>query len=194
MASVYKKRGTWYARVKDATGASRSLATKAANKTEARRLAHDLERRAERQRHGLEPAPGDSSMTLGDLCAWWLRERCPEASADGEKRRIDLHVTRTDLGDLPVPHVTPAALDGRLRDMEQAGAAPASVNKLRAVLHTVFSRAIKAQLWTGANPVAAVETRRVPRRAYATLRAEDVPVLLLPLTRNRVNLDGVPAS
>lgn len=52
------------------------------------------------------------------------------------------------------------------------------MNKLRAVLHTVFSRAIKAQLWTGANPVAAVETRRVPRRAYATLRAEEVPVLL----------------
>ena len=52
------------------------------------------------------------------------------------------------------------------------------MNKLRAVLHTVFARAIKAQLWTGANPVAAVETRRVPQRAYATLRAEEVAVLL----------------
>lgn len=57
MASVYQKRGTWYARVKHATGAWRSLATKAANKTEARRLAEDIERRAERQRHGLEPLP-----------------------------------------------------------------------------------------------------------------------------------------
>lgn len=81
MASVYQKRGTWYARVKDARGAWRSLAAKAASKSEARR-------------------------------------------------------------------------------------------QLRAVLHTVFARAIKAQLWTGASPVAAVETRRVPRRAYATLRTE----------------------
>jgi integrase len=176
MASVYQKRDTWYARVKDATGAWRSLATKAANKTEARRLAEDIERRAERQRHGLEPLPGDS--TMAELCGWWLRERCPEASEDGERRRLDLHVTRKPLGDLPLAQVTPPALDGRLRDMEREGAAPASVNKLRSVLHTVFARAIKAQLWTGANPVAAVETRRVPRRAYVTLRAEEVPLLL----------------
>ncbi len=178
MASVYQKRGTWYARVKDATGAWRALATKAANKTEARRLAQDLERRAERQRHGLDPLPSDATMSLGELCSWWLRERCPEASVDGERRRLELHVTRTALGDVPLAQVAPAALDGRLREMERDGAAPASVNKLRAVLHTVFARAIKAQLWTGANPVAAVETRRVPRRAYATLRAEEVPVLL----------------
>lgn len=178
MASVYQKRGTWYARVKDAMGAWRSLATKAASKTEARRLAEDIERRAERQRHGLEPLPGDSTMTLGELCAWWLRERCPAPSIEGERRRLDLHVTRAPLGNVPLAQVTPAALDGRLREMERDEAAPASVNKLRAVVHTVFSRAIKAQLWTGANPVAAVETRRVPRRAYGTLRAEEVPVLL----------------
>src|SRR5512133_1421969 len=123
MASVYLKRGTWYARVKDATGAWRSLATKAASKTEARRLAEDIERRAERQRHGLEPLPGDSTMTLGELCAWWLRERCPAPSVEGERRRLDLHVTRTPLGDVPLAQVTPAALDGRLRDMERDGAA-----------------------------------------------------------------------
>lgn len=59
-------------------------------------------------------------LTLG----WWLRERCPEPSAEGERRRLDLHVTRTPLGDLPLAQVTPAALDGRLREMERDGAAP----------------------------------------------------------------------
>ena len=178
MASVYQKRGRWYARVKDARSAWRSLATTATTKSEARRLALDLERRAERQRFGLDPLPGDSAMTLRELCEWWLQERCPEASVDGERRRLELHVMATPLGPTPLAHVTTAALDKRLHEMRRAGAAPASLNKVRAVLHTVFSRATKAQLWTGVNPGPAVETRRVPRRAYTTLRANEVPVLL----------------
>ena len=36
MASVYEKRGTWYANFKDATGRRRNVATKATTKTEAR--------------------------------------------------------------------------------------------------------------------------------------------------------------
>ena len=51
-------------------------------------------------------------MTLGELCAWWLRERCPAPSVDGERRRLDLHVLRTPLGDLPLAQVTPTPLDG----------------------------------------------------------------------------------
>jgi integrase len=62
--------------------------------------------------------------------------------------------------------------------MEKGGAAPASVNRLRTALHAAFSRARKAKLWTGPNPVSEVETRRVPKRAYNTLRAEEVPIFL----------------
>jgi hypothetical protein len=56
-ASVYQKRGrgTWYLRVKDAVGRWADIASTAKTKTEARRLAADLERKAERQRLGLEP-------------------------------------------------------------------------------------------------------------------------------------------
>jgi len=178
MASVYQKRGRWYAHIKDAQGAWRCLATMATSKGEARRLASDLERRAERQRLGLEPLPGNSSMTLRELCEWWLDERCPEASAEGERRRLELHVMATPLGAIPLAQVSTAALDRRLNEMKRAGAAPASVNKLRAILYTVFSRATRAQLWTGSNPLQNIETRRVPRRAYATLSAEEVPLLL----------------
>jgi hypothetical protein len=112
MARVYLKRATCYARVKDATGAWRSLATRAASKTEARRLAEDIERRAERQRHGLEPLPGDSTMTLGELCAWWLRERCPAPSVEGERRRLDLHVTRTPWATFRSPRSRPRLWTG----------------------------------------------------------------------------------
>ncbi len=63
--------------MKDGTGAWRSHATKATTKTEAKRLAQDMERQAERQRFGLEPLPAESTQTLGQLCEWWLDERRP---------------------------------------------------------------------------------------------------------------------
>ena len=75
MASVYDKAGKWYLRWKGPDGSWRDQVSTARSKTEARRLADELERRAERQRLGLEPLPTDSSMTLGHLCEWWLRER-----------------------------------------------------------------------------------------------------------------------
>src|ERR671924_95746 len=84
MASVFQRRGhdTWYLRVKDASGRWANVASTAQTKTEARRLAADLERKAERQRLGLEPRPSDCTLTLGELVSWWLRERCPAAGSE----------------------------------------------------------------------------------------------------------------
>ncbi len=178
MASVYLKRSTWYARIKDASGRWIGVATKAHSKTEAKRLAADLERKAERQRHGLEPLPSDSTLTLGGLCTWWLKERCPAASVGIETQRLGKHVLRTSLGALPLRLVTAGAIETRLRVMERAGLGPASLNGLRATLHTVYTRARKAGLWIGTNPAADVERRRIPRKVPATLRADEVPTLL----------------
>jgi hypothetical protein len=47
----------WYVRYRDAGGAWKDERSTARTKAEALRLAGDLERRAERQRHGLEPLP-----------------------------------------------------------------------------------------------------------------------------------------
>ncbi len=178
MASVYEKRGTWYANFKDASGRRRNVATKATTKTEARRLAVDLERQAERARFGLEPLPSDSTMTLGELCNWWLDERCPEASRAIETQRLGKHVLRSALGPLPLRFVTPAAIESQLRVMERAGLGPSSLNGLRTTLHTVYSRAFKAGVWRGANPAVEVERRRIPRKVPATLTRDEVPLLL----------------
>lgn len=62
--------------------------------------------------------------------------------------------------------------------MERDGLGPSSVNGLRTTLHTVYTRARKAGLWTGTNPAVDVERRRVPRKVPATLRADEVPLLL----------------
>jgi hypothetical protein len=75
VASAYEKNGTLYLRYKDAHGKWRGQASKARTKTEAKRLASELERAAERQRLGLEPmAPVDGGGTLRELLRWWLEE------------------------------------------------------------------------------------------------------------------------
>jgi integrase len=178
MASVYEKAGKWYLRWKGPDGRWRDQVSTAQSKTAARRLAGELERRAERQRLGLEPLPTDSAMTLGQLCDWWLRERCPASSAYRERSRLRRHVLATSLGALPLTAVTAARVEERQREMERDGLARSYVNGLRRVLHTVFARARRDGLWSGPNPVDEVEKRPEPKRAYVTLRAEEVPLLL----------------
>ena len=102
----------------------------------------------------------------------------PGSESRGERLKIRKHVVNTALGRTPLRAVTAAMIETRLRALETDGLGMASLNGVRSSLHTIYSRARKAGLWTGANPIADVERRRVPKRAYATLRAEEVPILL----------------
>src|SRR5262249_47180335 len=45
-------------------------------------------------------------------------------------------------------------------------------------LHTVFSRARRARIWMGPNPISDVERRKNPQKIRATLAAEEVPLVL----------------
>ncbi len=81
------------------------------------------------------------------------------------------------LGSRLAAGVTTARIEEFLQ--ERAGAlSPKSLNTLRGALHTIFGKAIKRGLWSGTNPAAAVERRKVPRRVFETLRAEEVTPLL----------------
>jgi len=168
----------WYVRYRDAAGAWHDERTTARTKAEALRLALDLERKAERQRQGLEPLPGDATMTLAELCDWWLREKCPPGSLIGEKSRLRLHIKDRPIGKLSLVRVTAAKVEERLREMERDGLGPSSTNHLRRVLLGIFRRATKAGLWYGPNPIEAVETRREHERAYDTLKPHEVPIFL----------------
>jgi integrase len=165
-------------RVKDAYGRWANIASTAKTKTEAWRLASDLERKAERQRLGVEPLPTDCMLTVGELVSWWLRERCPAASYEREESRLKKNVISTPLGSVLVRHLTAARVEDHLHELEKAGAAPASVNHVRAKLRTVFFKAKKAGLWVGANPIIETEPRRVPKRLHPTLRIEEIPRVL----------------
>ena len=178
MASAIKRSGTWYAKRKDAFGKPQRKATTAKTKKECEALAHELEVEAERGRFGLQPLPAKSNVTLGELCNWWLNERCPKKSADRERSRVEKHVIKQPIGSTRLPEVTPSLFDDRLREMEEAGASAASLNKLRAIVHAVFEQAIAASKWRGTNPISAVPTRKVPQRIYETLSLDEVRLVI----------------
>src|SRR5882724_3172021 len=185
MASVLKRGGVWYAKWTDAAGKRRREPTQAASKAEAKAIADELEVEARRHRNlmrrarnGLPPRPEDLTGTLAELCTWWLEHRCPDASRSGEQQRLRKHVLSAAVGALPLSAIGSPQLDELLYTVEAAGASAASVNKLRSVLHTVFSKAKKAGKWVGENPAASTERRKTAKRVYATLRTEEVPLLL----------------
>src|SRR6266536_4111913 len=74
MASAFeKRRGKFYARWKDANGGWQDTPTNARTKSEAKRIAVELETRAWRERMGLEqPRAEDCGGTVRELLKWWL--------------------------------------------------------------------------------------------------------------------------
>ncbi len=184
MAHVRLRGSRWHVRYRDAGGVWREATTTAKSKTEAKRLAGELERKVERQRLGLDPLPVQSTATFWDLCSWWIEERCRPRSRDDERYRLQKHVRGTPLGDLQLGKVTKTALADRLRAMEDAGAHPSSVNKLRSILFTVVERARAEEppLWIGPNPVEQVERRKTRKRVYHVLAPDEVELVLAHAT------------
>jgi integrase len=186
MAYVRFKRGRWHVYYRPA-GVTKwtSTVTTAKSKTEAKRLQLEIERREERRRLGLDPLPSDATTTLWELCRWWLAGRCQPRSRKDETYRLGKHVQGTRLGSLPLGQVTKTAIEDRLREMENAGSAAASVNKVRAILHTIIHRASQEDppLWSGPNPIEKVESRRVPRRVYHVLAPDEVEHVLAHTTK-----------
>ena len=174
MASAIKRSGTWYAKWKDAFGKPQRKATTAKTKKECEGLAHELVVEAERGRLGLQPLPAKCTFTLGELCDWWLKERCSKQSADRERSRVEKNVIKQVIGAKRLPEITAALFDARLREMDDAGAKPASLNKLRAIVHSAFQQAIAAGKWRGVNPISSIPTRKVPQRVYETLSLDEV--------------------
>jgi integrase len=178
MGSVFERGGRFYLKFKDAGGRRLRQVCAAKTKRQAQLLLAELEIKIERQKRGLELLPAESGLTLGGLCEWWLENKCTPNSLERERCRLEKHILKVSLGTYPLKSVTTEAIQAHLLAMAKDGAAPATVNKLRGTLMSVFERANKANLWTGPNPVKAVERKRVIKDAHVTLRAEEVPLVL----------------
>jgi integrase len=180
MASVFERGGRWYLRVRDGAGLWRKVPSEARTKTEARRLAEEFERHAERQRLGLEPLPPiDGGGTLAELLEWWLTNHS-SGSPSHEKNQYSVrrHLMASDLARLPLIAVTAQRIEAFLHQKGQEELAPQTLNHLRGFLGRAFSAAIRSGRYPGPNPVVAVKKRKVPRRKPDFLRPEEVmPVL-----------------
>jgi integrase len=152
----------------------------------ARRFAEDKERQAERQRHGLEPLPGDQHLTFGALFdRWWecSGRRRRSKSKFGFKASLEKH-----LGQLRPFALNPGTagafaqrLEAILDDKAESGElAPQTLNHLRAGAFRIFEYASdpKCGLWTSQNPVKWVARKKGRKHKRLTFRREEVaPVL-----------------
>jgi hypothetical protein len=102
MASVVSRGSRWYVKYRDHRGKWVRRPTTARTKTEARRLADDVERRCERQRLGLEPIPDEAGGgTLGELAEWWLKTYSVElASHQRNTFTLGKHLLASSLAEL----------------------------------------------------------------------------------------------
>jgi len=172
--------GRWLVDWVDETGRRqrRSLGSSVTTKAAAEELLAELVTTSRRRALGLEAAAVSTKVSVWDLCEWWLRHRCPEASHDRELVRLTKHVKGSRLGSMRASKVRKLDVADHLDDLEASGLAPASVNHVRAKLRAVFEAARKADAFSGPNPVKETEPRRVPKRHFATLSADEVPVML----------------
>jgi integrase len=184
MAEPFQRDGKWYGRVKNAAGLWRNvILAEARTKAQARELQAALALRSRRQRDGLEPMSTDRALTVGALLRWWLDTYVAGKTWAGrEENRFRLYFESTDLIRLPVVALTAGRLELFLQHWSQKGLAPASVNKLRALVRTAFNRARRADLVHGQNPASDTKPRKVPKRAPAFLEPHEVPRLLAELT------------
>jgi len=177
MSSVLKRGARWYVKFMDANGRWCRQPTTAESKTDAKRLASDLERQAERQRLGLEPLRSDDGTTLGDLLRWWEDAYFRHTSAYSKSRgTFHRHLDESDIAKLSIREVT----SGRVEQFIQAKSrelAPQTVNHLRAFLCRVFSAARRVGK-VSQNPVLDVKLRRLPKRLPTYLHVEEVPPVL----------------
>lgn len=172
---MYKRGKGWAIGYKDEHGKTVQRATSARTKTEAQRLADELEARAERVRLGLE-APHRADIPFKEAAARYLAALPPEyrSKADLEGRlrvRVLPH-----LGDVMVRRMTPADVQAMLA--ANADASPQTREHLRIAVQGCYTWLIEAAELAEVNPARAVPRVRIPRREPLYLKREDIPRLL----------------
>lgn len=190
MASAFRRGKKIYIKFRGVAGKWQMRPTAHTKLLEARNFAAELEARFQRSRDGLEPAPRDPTRTFGWLYEWWWKEYGSKrrAKSNVEAHRICQARVLPHLGELPLTQVTQGAIEAMLaanegpwetpEGLERAKVGEESINKLRAVVHLVISRASDRDMWPGANPAKLVRRRKPGRQAFETLRADEVGPLL----------------
>ncbi len=182
MASVIKRGDTWFLKYQNADGKRVREASPAKTRTEAMRLATELEQKAWRQRKGLEAREDPfAAHTVTELVDWYRTTYLAgRPSAKVVERATKNHITPA-IGSVLVRDLTSGMVETFLQSKVEA-LGPQSLNHLRGYLLQAFERARKAGQWRGLNPVVDVDARKIPRQVYDHLRVEEVQPLLQVLS------------
>ena len=159
------------------------LSPRAADQLARRRLA-ELEEKARRQRHGLEPLPSAAlKMTFGELMDWWWEQKGKTLRSNAPRYLIRKHL-RPTLGPLPLREVTAARIQRLLADKSKE-LAPKSLNDLRAFIFNFYEVARKpGGPWEGRpNPVADVDRFKVTPKPRKVLAVDEFELVLAEVPR-----------
>ena len=183
MAEPFRKNDRWYIRYKDAHGRWRQKPCEAETKTEARRLASELQRREERVRLGIEQAPPENGGgTVDELLGWWTDTYLAKSAGyDRAIGTIRKHLIGSKLGRRHLVEITPGKIEVFLQEKVDV-CAPQTLNHLRGYLSRAFTTARKTDRFRGPNPVTDVKKRKVPKAVPEFLRADEVPRVLANLS------------
>ncbi len=197
MASVIQRGGRWYLKIRGPTGAWMRIPSAATTKTEAKKLASELELRHERQRRGLLPMDVDDTITVGSVLASYVEKGLAgKPSQATAEHSVRLHLEPA-LGSIPLRLLTAGHVEKFLEEKKAGGGprpagtapvrelSPQSLNHLRGYLVRAINRARRNGVWTGPNVVEDVKVRPVPKAIYDFLRAKEFPRFLAALSPER---------
>ena len=180
MASVKKRGGeNYYAKYRDHTGKQVDHVIPATKKVEAQEIANDLERKAKRQRMGLEPMPDtDGGGTVAEMLNDWLSKQSKKLKAHEKNTGvIERHLLTSPLAPMLLAKVRPSDIE-KFLDAKDDTLGAQTVNHLRSFLSRGFNAAIRLDRFAGPNPVAKVSKRKVPKHLHDYLRPEEIPSVL----------------
>lgn len=186
MSRLYRRGGAWYVDYIDERGNRvRQGLPGVTSKREAQQYLAELVAQVRRRKLGLEPTAVRGKLTVWALVDWWLTSRCPPASAKLERQRLEKHVKGTELGLMPVEHVSATHFSAHFANLQRPNSqnnkfvmtplSPASVNHVRAKLRTAFERARREGVFTGINPLLDTQKLKSRKREHETLSLEEVP-------------------
>ena len=183
MASVYRKRGRWWLRIRGADGRWHDSPAKGTTKPAARLEALERERVARQQRDGLLPSDDNLRRTFGELMNLWQERYGSRLRSQTMQLSVEKHL-RPTLGKLRLGGAAaalPAVLNSKIGELS-----PSTLNHLRAYCHRLYAVASMRSVgwWMGPNPVNRLELPRFkePKRKRPTVSAEDVPRVLAALS------------
>ena len=178
MAFVLNRSGKrWTLCFRDSDGEPRRQPSKARTKTEAQRLADELERKHERVRLGLEEGI-DLKMTLADVVADYRKDVIPTFSVPtAPESQLNKHILPA-LGALPLHRIRPADIERMLAGTKEK-LSDATREKLRIRVQALFEYArTRLKVFKGENPAKLVPKIKVPIRAPRFLERDQVVRIL----------------